>query len=58
VTVLIPYDKGVFYGSRKVQGVNIVSDIQLYLDLNSFKQRGKDTAEFLLDRRIRPAWQT
>ncbi len=57
VTVLVPYDKGVFYGSRKAEGVKIVSDIQLYLDLRSFKQRGKDAAEFLLDRRIRPAWQ-
>ncbi|RJP32849.1 MAG: hypothetical protein C4536_05450 [Actinobacteria bacterium] len=58
VTLMIPYDEGVFYGVQKVDNLNIVSDIQLYLDLRGYKQRGKDAGEFLLERRIKKEWQT
>jgi DNA-binding MarR family transcriptional regulator len=58
VTIMVPYDEGVFYGVQEVDNLNIVSDIQLYLDLQGYRQRGKDAAEFLLDRRIKKAWQT
>jgi hypothetical protein len=58
ITVLVPYDEGVFYGLQTVGGVKLVSDIQLYLDLKNFKQRGKDAAEFLLERRISDKWLT
>jgi len=58
VTIMVPYDEGVFYGVQEVDNLNIVSDIQLYLDLRSYKQRGKDAAQFLLERRIKKVWQT
>ncbi len=58
VTLMIPYDEGVFYGVQEVDNLILVSDIQLYLDLKGYKQRGKDAAEFLLERRIKKAWQT
>ncbi len=58
VTLMVPYDEGVFFGVREVDGLHVVSDIQLYLDLWSYKQRGKDAAQFLLDQRIKKAWQT
>lgn len=57
VTLMVPYDEGVFLGIQKVDNLNIVSNIQLYLDLQAYKQRGKDAAEFLLDRRIKKEWQ-
>lgn len=55
-TILEPYDEGVFYGSRKVDGMTVVSNIQLYLDLVGFKGRGEESARFLLEQRIRPRW--
>lgn len=58
VTLMVPYDEGVFFGVRKVDDLDIVSDIQLFLDLWSYKQRGKDAALSLLDQRIKKEWQT
>lgn len=58
VTIMVPYDEGVFYGVQEVDNLNIVSNIQLYLDLQGYKQRGKDAGEFLLERRIKKEWQT
>jgi hypothetical protein len=55
-TILEPYDEGVFYGGSKVEGINVVSDVQLYLDLVGYKGRGDESATFLLEQRIRPQW--
>jgi hypothetical protein len=56
VALLRPYDDGVFYGLQEAEGIKIVSDIQLYLDLSSYRGRGDEAARFLLERRIRPRW--
>jgi hypothetical protein len=58
--LLKPYDDFVM---RNAQSCNswlfrVVSDIQLYLDLAGHRWRGADAAEFLLERRIRPQWQS
>jgi len=45
--VVLPYDAGVFYRTRKVDGIALVGNIQLYLDLYSDPARGKEQAEFL-----------
>ncbi|OFW59427.1 MAG: hypothetical protein A2V52_01635 [Actinobacteria bacterium RBG_19FT_COMBO_54_7] len=58
ITLMVPYDEGVFYEVQEVDSLHLVSDIQLYLDLKGYKQRGKDAAQFLLDRRIKKEWQT
>jgi hypothetical protein len=55
-TLMKPYDEGVYLGAQKVQGVMVVSDIQLYLDLKSYKGRGEDAAQFLLEQKIKPQW--
>jgi hypothetical protein len=55
-SILEPYDEGVFYGSREIDGMRVVSDIQLYLDLVGFKGRGGESAEFLFEQRIKPQW--
>jgi len=57
VTLLKPYDKGVFYGVREVNGLNIVSDVQLYLDLKNYQGRGNEAAQYILENRMKPAWQ-
>ncbi len=57
VTLLVPYDdKGVFYGLRKIGGVDVVSDIQLYLDLKSYGGRGEEAAEAVFEQGIKSAW--
>ncbi|MCZ7625383.1 MAG: type IV toxin-antitoxin system AbiEi family antitoxin [Candidatus Methylomirabilis sp.] len=55
-TILAPYDEGLLYGARQVNGDIVVSDIQLYLDLVSYAGRGEEAAAFILDQRLRPRW--
>jgi len=56
VTLLQPYDEGVFYGLQNINGINIVSDIQLYLDLKSYRGRGEEAAQAIFEQRIKPKW--
>lgn len=42
-----PHDEGVFYGTRKQGGANVVSNIQLYIDLYNYPARGREAAEHL-----------
>jgi len=56
VTMLIPYDKCLLYGSRTVDGISIVSPVQVYLDLIGQKGRGEEAATTLLDEVIRQTW--
>jgi len=53
VIVLNPYDEGVFYATQKVRDKNIVSYVQLYLDLYNYKGRGREQAEYLRDKAIK-----
>lgn len=50
--LLSPYDPGVFHGARDADGVRIVGNIQLYLDLAGDPARGREQAEFLRRERI------
>ncbi|MBC8488220.1 MAG: hypothetical protein H8D45_19500 [Bacteroidetes bacterium] len=52
IVVLDPYDDGVFYGTQNIQRRNVVSTIQLYLDLYNYKGRGREQAEYLRERAI------
>ena len=56
VTLLAPYDEGIFYNAQDIRGVKVVSDFQLYLDLQSYKERGEEAAEFLLENRLKKKW--
>lgn len=56
VTIIVPYDDGVFYGRKEFSGVSVVSPIQLYLDLINNKGRGEEAAQFLLGKAIEPKW--
>jgi len=56
VVFLEPYDEGVFYGCQRINGDNIISDIQLFLDLKSYKERGEEAADFILTERLRKQW--
>jgi len=56
VTLLSPYDEGVFYGAADVNGIQIVSPVQTYLDLIGFRGRGEEAATFLLEQVIQRQW--
>lgn len=57
--ILEPFYKNSFlFGSRLIRGVRVVSDVQLYLDLSCFPQRGLEQAQVILERRLRPSWAT
>jgi hypothetical protein len=57
ITLLKAYDEGVFYGTREINGLDVVSDVQLYLDLKNYQGRGEEAAQYILENRMKPAWQ-
>jgi transcriptional regulator with AbiEi antitoxin domain of type IV toxin-antitoxin system len=42
-----PADIGVFFDKQYIEGLSIVSNIQLYIDLFNYPARGREQAEFL-----------
>ena len=56
ISLLEPYDEGILYGLQDVNGRKVVSDVQLYLDLKSYKERGEEAAKFLLENRLKKQW--
>ncbi len=51
------YKESAFFGARRIRGLEVVSDIQLYLDLKNFPIRGEEQAENLLRRVIEPSME-
>lgn len=58
LSLMVPYDEGVFYGSRDVEGQRVASAVQVYLDLTSLRGRGEEAAQAVLSGAIRPSWQS
>jgi hypothetical protein len=56
LTLIEPYDEGVFYGSQLRDSLPVVSPVQAYLDLMNQAARGEEAAEALLREAIRPSW--
>lgn len=56
ISIMEPYDDGVLYGLQTIGEIKVVSDIQLYLDLIGYKERGEEAAQFLLEERISKKW--
>lgn len=53
-----PYYKySALFGARKIKKWYVVSDIQLYLDLNKYPLRGQEQAEHLFEKVIRPGFE-
>jgi hypothetical protein len=42
--LVVPKDEGVLYSPQKAQGLDLVSDVQIYLDLLATGQRGEEQA--------------
>lgn len=55
VSMVLPYDEGVFYGVNQVDGVNVVSKVQLYIDLFNYPAQGEEAAEIVL-RALEKEW--
>lgn len=54
LVLLRPYYKhSVFYDRQIIDGLAVVSDIQLYLDLYGYPVRGREQAENLFDKRLK-----
>lgn len=56
VSLMVPYDEGIYYGSSEKNNARVVSPIQLYLDLKNFKGRGEEAADTILKQVIRKSW--
>ena len=56
VTLLSPYDDGVFYGVQQRQELLLASPLQTYLDLQSTGGRGREAADVLLGQEVIPNW--
>jgi hypothetical protein len=56
VSLLVPYDHGVFYGTHEIDGILVASPVQIYLDLVGYRGRGEEAAKELLEQVIRPSW--
>ena len=55
LVVMLPYYRvSAFYGARRIRGLSVVSDLQLYLDLYDFPRRGREQAERIFERRLLP----
>lgn len=57
LSLIEPYDEGVFYGARDIDGERVAAPIQIYLDLCAIRGRGEEAAQALLEQVIRPQWQ-
>ena len=57
VKFAIPKTLGVFYGAKEIDGVKVVSDIQLYVDLLNYPARGEEAAQAVL-KVIENRWKT
>jgi hypothetical protein len=57
VTIMLPYDEGVFFGMKEIEGMNTVSPIQAYLDLAGLKGAGEEAAETLFNQVIQKEWE-
>ena len=56
VTLFSPFDEGVLYGTRQIDGICIASPVQVYLDLLEVKGRGAEAAQTILDEVIGRSW--
>jgi len=56
ITILEPYDEGVFQAKQVINNFSIVGNVQLYLDLVGYKGRGEEAANILLEEKIKKQW--
>ena len=45
ISLLVPYDEGVFFDSREMDGTQLATPVQIYLDLQNYRGRGQEAAQ-------------
>ena len=45
VSLLVPYDEGVFFENLEVDGTKLAAPVQIYLDLQNYRSRGQEAAQ-------------
>ena len=58
VTLLDPYDEGVLFGLDDIENSQVVSPVQVFLDLKSLRGRGEEAADILLEKVIQKIWSS
>lgn len=56
VRLLSPYDEGVFYEAKEINGLQVACPVQVYLDVLAQRGRGEEAAESILNEVIRKSW--
>lgn len=56
VSLMLPYDEGVYYMAREVNSLRVVCPVQLYLDLKGYKGRGEEAAEGVWKQELSKLW--
>jgi hypothetical protein len=56
VTLMIPYDEGVYYEAREADALRIVCPVQIYLDLKGYRGRGDEAAEAIWKQVLSKLW--
>jgi hypothetical protein len=56
VSLMLPYDEGVYYMAREVNSLRVVCPVQLYLDLKGYKGRGEEAAEAVWKQELSRLW--
>jgi hypothetical protein len=56
VSLMLPYDEGVYYMAREVDSLKVVCPVQLYLDLKGYKGRGEEAAEAVWNQELSKLW--
>ena len=55
IIFVVPDDSNVFYGTQTIDGIKVVSKVQLYVDLLNYAGRGEEAAEALY-KKIEKEW--
>ena len=57
ITLIQPYDDGVFWNAQPMDDLRVANPVQVYLDLKRYPGRGEEAADFLYREVIDPRWQ-
>ncbi|MDG6224725.1 MAG: type IV toxin-antitoxin system AbiEi family antitoxin [Candidatus Thermoplasmatota archaeon] len=53
VNLIIPYDEGALYDTVSIEGISVVSYVQLYMDLYQYPMRGREQSKAVRERFLR-----
>lgn len=56
LSLMKPYDEGVFYQSQDMNEVPVISPIQIYLDLRNLRGRGEEAAQAIMEKVLQKIW--